>query len=272
MEINNKTYAQYKAIIQSTSVPYKRKNKLKLNHAFISKKRTIEIKSYFKEHAGLDLEMIQNSEETTWEKTLQLAIFVAKNIPHDNQKKNIKRKNAITLWEYSREVTTGFNCRWHAILLSELLLAVGIKNCFVTCLPEDSNDGDCYVVNLVWLPENSSWAMIDSDMTEYVVDENERPLSLGEMREYIINDRDFFVRVLPGFENSWIASTEGLEYMKCYWAKNLYRFAKHSLYGYGLESSFHISDAYLCLVPNGYHFDRSKFTGIEGTDDIAFWE
>lgn len=272
MEINNKTYEQYKAIIQCTKFSTKKNNGLKRNHSFVSKKRTGEIKRFFKEYADLDLEAIQNSERTTWEKTMQLAIFVAKNIPHDNQKKNIKKKNAITLWKYSREVTTGFNCRWHAILLSELLLAIGIKNTFVTCLPEDRNDGDCHVVNLVWLPETWSWAMIDSDMTEYVVDENEKPLSLKEMREYICNNRDFCVRVLPGFENSWIASTDGLEYMKCYWAKNLYWFAKHTLCGYGLESSFHISDAYLCLVPSGYHFDRNKFTGIEVTNDIVFWD
>lgn len=184
----------------------------------------------------------------------------------------MKKKNAITLWEYSREVSTGFNCRWHSILLSELLLAIGIKNSFVTCLPEDENDGDCHVVNLVWLPEISKWAMIDSDMSEYVVDENERPLSLKEMRDYILNDQEFYVRVLPGFEDAWIASDEGLEYMKCYWAKNLYWFAKHTLCGYSLEGSYHISDAYLCLVPRGYHFDKRKFTGIEVTDEAVFWE
>ena len=109
-------------------------------------------------------------------------------------------------------------------------------------------------------------------MTEYVVDDAGRPLSLREMREYLSNDREFFVRALPGFESSWIASDNGLEYMKCYWAKNLFWFAKHTLYGYNLESSFHISDSYICLVPQGYHFDKKKFTGTEVTDDTMFWD
>jgi len=137
MEINNKNIEQYKKVIQSIKEPYEKKKWPKMNHAFISKKRTATIKKYFKEHTELDLESIQSSKKTTWEKAIYLATFVAMNIPHDNQTKGLKRKNAITLWEYSREVSTGFNCRWHSILLGELLLAIGIKNSFVKCLPED---------------------------------------------------------------------------------------------------------------------------------------
>mgnify|MGYP002523988857 CR=1 FL=1 len=33
--------------------------------------------------------------------------------------------------------------------LMELLLSIDIKNRFVTCLPEDEQDQDCHVVNLV---------------------------------------------------------------------------------------------------------------------------
>ena len=272
MEINNKDFVQYAKIIQNVKLPYNDQKSKRLHREAISKLKTKLIKNFFKSEANLDLESIEMSTETTWEKAVRLAIFVATNIPHDNQKKGLRRKNAINLWKYSRRIPTGFNCRWHAILLSELLLAIGIKNCFVTCLPEDSNDKDCHVVNLLWLPETESWAMIDSDMTEYIVDENEKPLSLKEMREYINTNREFFVRALPGFEASWIASNEGIEYMKCYWAKNLYWFARHTTYGYNLESTHRIGDSYICLVPQGYHYDNRKFSGIETTNDVAFWD
>ncbi len=272
MEIRNKNFAQYAALLQETQTSYS-EQKVKWSHREkISKLRATIIRKYFKQRAGLDLDVIENSTETTWEKAVQLAAFVSKNIPHDNQKKWINRRNAITLWRYSRRIPTGFNCRWHAILLSELLLTIGIKNCFVTCLPKDNEDGDCHVVNLVWLPETGNWAMVDSDMTEYVVDENERPLSLKEMREFVCTNREFYIRALPGFENAWIVSDEGKEYMKCYWAKNLYWFARHTTYGFNLESGYCIGDEYICLVPKEYHIDRRKFRGIEITNIVAFWD
>ena len=228
------------------------------------------IREYFKQNAGLDLDALATSSKTTWEKAVELACFVAKNIPHDNQKEPIDERSAISLWEYSRRVTTGFNCRWHSILLSELMLSVGIKNCFVSCMPEDKEDSDCHVVNLVWLPELNKWAMIDSDMLEYVTDHNGTPLSLQEMRESIIQDKTLYIKVLPGFENSWVAQKNGLKYMQAYWAKNLYWFCVHTTYGFGLEGKKTLSDSYVALVPPGYDCSYTSLDEVT-SNASAFW-
>ena len=270
-KINGKTFSQYAELLRSEELSYNGKQKGCARRAAVSGLRTNRIKRYFRTNAGLDLDAMEKSPETAWEKALILAAFVAKNIPHDNQKEPLPRRNAITLWEYSRRVPTGFNCRWHAILLGELLLAVKIKSVFVTCLPNDPNDGDCHVVNQIWLPETGKWAMLDSDMTEYAVDEHGTPLSLREMREYVRTRRDFAIRALPGFEDSWIASEDGMVYMKCYWAKNLFWFARHTAIRYGLEGGFCPGDRYICLVPNGYHYNKQRFGGAETSDADAFW-
>lgn len=60
MEINNKNIEQYKKVIQSIKEPYEKGKCSKMNHAIIRKNRTATIKKYFKEHAELDLESIQN--------------------------------------------------------------------------------------------------------------------------------------------------------------------------------------------------------------------
>lgn len=124
--------------------------------------RAREIREYFR------LDTLVNPAATTWDNARALAQFVARNIPHANQKVHPETRNAIGLWEYTRTVEPAFNCRLHSILLHELLLSQGIVNRFVTCLPADSLDRDCHVVNLVWLPECEKWAMIDSDMQSYV--------------------------------------------------------------------------------------------------------
>ena len=238
----------------------------------VDEERAAEIRAYFKENAGLDLDTLAASEKSTWEKTVELAVFVAKNVPHDNQKEMLKERNAITLWEYSRRVTSGFNCRWHATLLSELLLSIGIKNRFITCQPEDKDDGDCHVVNIVWLPELNKWAMIDSDMVEYVTDDNGTPLSLEEMREEVAADKALNINVLPGFEKSWVAKESGLSYMQAYWAKNLYWFTAHSTYGFDLEGKRTLPDTYTALIPAGYDCSHSYREGYETSNPDAFWD
>lgn len=221
----------------------------------VDQARAAEIREYFKENTALNLDELAASSKTTWEKSIELAVFVAKNIPHNNQKEFLVHRNAITLWEYSRRIPTGFNCRWHATLLSELLLSIGIRNHFVTCLPYDENDGDCHVVNVIWLPELNKWAMLDSDMVEYVTGKDDIPLSLQEMREYIQNDKEFTINVLPGLESSWVAKDSGKKYLKAYWTKNLYWFELYTVYTFGLESEYNedgtnvFGPYYIKLVP-----------------------
>ena len=228
--------------------------------------RSEEIRRYFRQNANLNLDRIAASHLTTWEKTLEISRFVSGHIPHDNQKEPLGELNAITLWEYAQRVPTGFNCRWHAILLSELLLSVDIKNRFVTCLPEDENDRDCHVVNLVWLPEMNKWAMIDSDMQEYVTDPDGIPLSLEEMRRELIAGRRLNIH-----RNS---DPEGAEYMQGYWAKNLYWFSIHLTFGYGLEGDRRLPDGYVNLIPPGFHIPEkySSFCTNVTTNAAAFWD
>ena len=238
----------------------------------IDPERATEIRKYFKENAGLDLDALAASEKTTWEKSMELAVFVANHIPHDNPKNPPDKRNAITLWEYSKQVPTGFNCRFHSILLSELLLSIGIKNRFITCIPEDSTDTDCHVVNIVWLPESEKWAMIDSDMTEYVTDSEGTPLSLEEMRNAILEDKKFTVNVFKGFENSWVNTDWGLEYMQAYWVKNLYWFAAYTLYSFNLEYDDEFRSTYICLAPPGYDCSKTYEDVKVTTNDKAFWD
>ena len=254
----------------ASSAPYTDEPVEFTSEYLVDEERAAEIRAYFKANAGLDLDALAASEKTTWEKAVELAVFVAKNIPHNNQKEWLQERNAITLWEYSRRYPTGFNCRWHSTILSELMLSIGIKNRFVTCLPEDKDDGDCHVVNIVWLPELAQWAMIDSDMVECVTGEGDSLLSLEEMREYIIAGKPFTVNVLPGFENHWVAAESGKAYMQAYWAKNLYWFSMHTTYGFDLEGTRTLPDTYVCLVPPGYECEHGSDDVIT-TNAAAFW-
>ena len=162
-------YAQDTVVLRMASVP--------------DPARSAEIREYFQ------LDTLYAADAPTWDKALAVARFVATNIPHNNQRVQPEKRNAIALWEYTKNVEPAFNCRLHSIMLYELLSSIGLEARFITCLPMDSNDTDCHVVNHVWLPELDKWAMLDSDMGgNYATGEDGTPLSLPEIRECYIQE------------------------------------------------------------------------------------
>lgn len=218
--------------------------------------RAREIRDYFR------LDTLVNPAATTWDNAVALAQFVARNIPHANQKVYPEVCNATALWEYTRTVEPAFNCRLHSILLHELLLAEGITNRFVTCLPADSLDSDCHVVNIVWLPERQKWAMIDSDMKAWVAAPDGTPLSLEEMRQRYLDDGQMEVHSLLG-EN------KNFDYYRSYWAKNLYWFVCWEDTGYDKEVEY--EGRVVALLPPGFDGFSLDESTVRTSDADRFW-
>lgn len=217
--------------------------------------RAREIRDYFR------LDTLLNPSATAWDNTLSIARFVAGNIPHENQQIQPETRNAIALWEYTRTIEPAFNCRLHSILLHELLLAAGIVNRFVTCLPANPEDNDCHVVNIVWLPERQKWAMIDSDMTAWVSDADGTPLSLEEMREHCIAGKPIEVHPLLDARDT--------DYYHAYWAKNLYWFECWEETGYDKE--VHYEGRRIELLPPGFESFWTDASIVCTTDTARFW-
>lgn len=147
-------------------------------------------------------------------------------------------------------------------MLHELLLSCGIVNRFVTCLPADSEDCDCHVVNVVWLPEAEKWAMIDSDMQAWISDPSGVPQSLAEMRERFIADESVEVHHL--FDADW-----GDDEYCSYWAKNLYWFICWEQTGYDKEVGYEGRD--VALLPSGFDGFRIGENFVATSDDGRFW-
>lgn len=217
-----------------------------------------DIREYFQ------LDTLYNQGDATWQKALAIGTFVATNIPHDNQKEYPKDVNAIGLWKYTKEVAPAFNCRLHSILTYELLMSVGIINRFVTCMPYDSDDNDCHVVNEVWLPELGKWVMLDTDSGgNYATDKSGELLSLLEMREHYISDRDIVFH--PHFNEG----TNQKEGYYSYMAKNSYWYVFWASYSYGKEDGGMDGERYI-LVPEGFEPFGSR-TGVVINDARGMW-
>lgn len=179
---------------------------------------------------------------TTWERTMRLGRAVARTIPHGNPDSVPPHRNAISLWEYYRQTQKPLNCRHHSIILNGLLTASGIDSRYVTCMPADSTDNDCHVVNIVWLPETRRWAMIDSDQNFYVTDQTGGLLDLRQMREYLTDGRPLRAHRLFGDEKR----SDYFAYM----AKNLYWFTCIEDSGFDSENDRSLRSVH--LIPQGF--------------------
>ena len=222
--------------------------------------KAAEIREYFQ------LDTLYDASASTWDKTLAIAQFVARNIPHANQQSQPRSRNAIDLWEFTRTVEPGFNCRLHSILTFELLTSVGIEATYVTCLPK-RDDGDCHVVNQVWIPELEKWVMIDSDSGGYcATDGNGNLLSLKEIRERYISGETIVYH--PGF--SAAQESTGSDHYR-YMAKNTYWFSAWEDIHFGQEAGNGQGARYFNLVPKGYkpfHYDEGD---LLTSDADQFW-
>ncbi|MBQ9889727.1 MAG: transglutaminase domain-containing protein [Bacteroidales bacterium] len=225
--------------------------------------RAKEIREYFQ------LDKLYDADSDTWTKALAIGKFVASNVPHDNQQIEPEHRNAIDLWEYTKNVAPAFNCRLHSILTFELMLAAGLDARYVTCRPEDRYDNDCHVVNEVWLPELGKWAMVDTDMGgHFFSGEDGVPLSLKEIRDHYISGEKIIP--YPQFRKDGKKKRDHLAYM----AKNTYWFEcweTLSYYQEDAENRVREAGRYIKLVPSGFDgFDINE-GGIVTTDAEAFW-
>ncbi len=225
--------------------------------------RAKEIRDYFQ------LEQLYDADADTWTKALAIGKYVAANIPHDNQEIEPEHRNAIDLWEYTKNIEPAFNCRLHSLLSFELFLAAGLDARYVTCLPEDEYDSDCHVVNEVWLPELGKWAMIDTDMDgNYATGLDGTPLSLREIREHYIAGEK--IQYHPEFKK---ASTKVNRYY-AYMAKNTYWFNCWETLSYyqedGKDRKREIGRG-IYLAPSGFEGFDIEEGAIVTTDADTFW-
>ena len=195
---------------------------------------------------------------------------MASNIPHDNQEIEPEHRNAIDLWEYTKNVAPAFNCRLHSILTFELMLAAGLEARYVTCLPEDEDDNDCHVVNEVWLPELGKWAMIDSDMDgHYICDVDAVPLSLKEIREHYISGEDMVI-----YDLLKDAPTKARFY-SAYMAKNTYWFRCPETLSYYQEdcdeNRKREAGRHINLVPAGFESFIEDNDNVSTSNANIFW-
>ena len=220
------------------------------------------VRDYFK----LDSVVGQGDELS---KIINLLHFAHDNIRHDGGNQAFAELDAIDLYNYYKTTGKGVNCRQLAISLCEMYLSMGIPARYVTCMPADSLDYECHVINTVWSEQLQKWLYIDPTMDAWVTDENGTMLSIAEVRERLINDQPLVLCETANWNHESQQTKE--YYLETYMAKNLYYFVCKKLNRFNPESVYRNNDSEgdVRLIPVG--FVNNNWKCDTTTDPEVFW-
>ena len=220
------------------------------------------VRDYFK----LDSVVGQGDELS---KIINLLHFAHDNIRHDGGNQAFAELDAIDLYNYYKTTGKGVNCRQLAISLCEMYLSMGIPARYVTCMPADSLDYECHVINTVWSEQLQKWLYIDPTMDAWVTDENGTMLSIAEVRERLINDQPLVLCETANWNHESQQTKE--YYLETYMAKNLYYFVCKKLNRFNPESLYRNNDSAddVRLIPVG--FVNNNWKCDTTTDPEVFW-
>ena len=220
------------------------------------------VRDYFK----LDSVVGQGDELS---KIINLLHFAHDNIRHDGGNQAFAELDAIDLYNYYKTTGKGVNCRQLAISLCEMYLSMGIPARYVTCMPADSLDYECHVINTVWSNQLQKWLYIDPTMDAWVTDENGTMLSIAEVRERLINNQPLVLCETANWNHESQQTKE--YYLETYMAKNLYYFVCKKLNRFNPESVYRNNDPAgdVRLIPVG--FVNNNWKCDTTTDPDVFW-
>jgi hypothetical protein len=148
-----------------------------------------------------------------------LLFWVHNAVKHDGNSNNPAKVNGDSLITICKAQNRGVNCRMMATILRDAYQAEGFKARIVTCMPRDTADNDCHVIDVVWSGTQNKWIWMDPTFYAYLRDENGNYLNIEEVRQRLINGSPVVINDDANWNNK---QKETKEAYFNYMSKNLY--------------------------------------------------
>ena len=172
-------------------------------------------------------------EGSEFERVERLLYEFSARLIHGSYYDNSIEETALALLEYSLDKPeNGINCRAKAVIFKDMCLALGIYARIVSIAPYSAVDMDSHVVNEIYDSKLQKWIMVDLTTGGYVVDKNNIPLSVLEIRQCGIEGKDCQF-VCKDYTASPEQYNKGLGDILTYYMKNVFYFAISTHQGYG---------------------------------------
>lgn len=168
--------------------------------------------------------------EMDFETCKNVLFWLNKNVLHMGNYDGSDVQDALTLLKRSYKTGDGINCLSLSIVLSECLLALGIRARVVYMMPEAIEDGDNHVVVEAYISEWEKWIMLDATYGTYCEDEQGRVLNLDELKNVIQSNEKYTFSENLNYNGETDLDVEDI---RNYYEKNVFFFRCKSVQGYG---------------------------------------
>jgi hypothetical protein len=215
-------------------------------------------------------------------KILNLLHWIHNLVPHAGDGMLPPVRNAMAMLAVCKQEKRGLNCRGLSTVLNECYLSLGFKSRFLTCLPKDSTDTECHVINMVFSETLQKWLWIDPTHDAYVMNEKGELLSVEEVRDRLVNNKPLILN--PDANWNHKSSTVKEDYLYSYMAKNLYRFECPAASQYDTETkATGKSIDYIDFLPLDYYHqtpgkesstntvNKTTFVNYKTNNPVLFW-
>ena len=193
-----------------------------------------------------------------FDKTVNLLEWISSNVFHYSNYTNHVENTAIKLLEYSfgKGVDKGINCRSLSFVLTECLLAVGVKARTIYIMPFSPYDFDNHVVCEAWIENLNKWVMVDPSYNLYAF-HKDKYLNILELRSLLANQADISFNDKANYNNNPIDKNELISY----YAKDLFRFMVSDIQG--SNSEILEERRMINITPIGYDVRQFTFVNID---------
>jgi hypothetical protein len=210
-------------------------------------------------------------------RAINLLKWVSENIHHSGMFMYEKPENAMNLLDdyYQRGKDYSINCRALSRILTECLLALGIRARTLFLMPALPYDVDCHVVTHAYIKELGRWIMLDPTFNSYVMDKNKNILNVFEIRELLKDQGYIFFNEGINHNGDEVES----DFYKEYLAKNLFYLVTGETSRYGekyTKAGQRGNEDDVYFIPKNYDIRKASMLrweyGEKKIDDKKFLE
>ena len=194
-------------------------------------------------------------------KAKNLLHWVSDNIYHKGDYSGQVPMNSLDLLDaaYGKGPEHGINCVCLSIVLTECLLAIGLKAKTVLIMPCSPYDGDNHCVTQAYITGINKWVMLDPTLNTYFTNKQGTYLSLLELRSHLANQEPVLFNDEAKYnDTTW--TDEAAKENTAYFAKNLFYFQLSEISAFGGGDAL---NRLITLCPQGYDPKRMILCNID---------
>ena len=262
-QINNyyyllKHYSEYENKEEMLKFFFKKKNDKNLSELYI----TYKLERFAK----------AENEKQLFAKVLA---WTYENLNYKQNKEFVQEETAINILQFSKQNKSGVNCRNHAIVLTEVLLALGYSARTICCMPIDLTSYDNHTMTAVYSKKANKWLALDAANCCWYCDDQFEILSFDEIRKNLIERKKIEINFTSRFYDRLnIKQKEKKQLLQYLW-KNMFRFyCSAGILMNGMEVYYHLVP--YSFLPSDIQYAHDiygrKTMIITTTNEKQFWK